>query len=493
MRIFASRIVVIAAAVAAAPWGCGTAFDPSQAGQGGDAGASSHGGNHTGGSGSGNGTGGGDFGGSFGQGSGDAGGDGQNGAGGMACAGSAVEGQLIPVDMYIMLDRSGSMLDKTGANADGPTKWEAVTAALQAFIQDPASDGLGVGLQFFPLFKPGVPDTCTSHGQCGAGGPCLLAACESALVNGDVTACTSDSDCGIFDQCIALGQCQNDTSYVCIYQSPEVSCGGSLGMCKPMTESFCVSKDTCDAADYASPAVEISTLNGAASALSDAIAQAEPGGATPTSAALDGAIGHARAWASVHPDHRVVTVLATDGMPTECEPQDIPSIAGIAQAGKEGAPGILTFVIGVFSNTDLGAQQNLDQIAQEGGTGSAFFITDDQDVTQAFLDALRAIQGQTLSCEYQMPEPPDGNALDYDKVNVEYTPAGQSAPATVFYVGEAADCDAALGGWYYDQDPAAGQVPTKMLMCPATCDELKSIGGKIDIQIGCQTIVPEPK
>lgn len=476
--------IILTAGITAAFWGCGSDPSSSETGQGGDAGSSNSGGQNTGASD----TGAGDLGG-FGQGGGETGGDGQGGA--EACAGSSVKGERIPLDMYILLDKSGSMLDKTGASANGPTKWDAVTAALDAFFQDPGSAGLGVGIQFFPLALAGVPDTCASNAECGAGGPCLLRACQIELQNGSIVPCASDADCDFFDTCAELGQCQNNNSYVCLYQQPEVDCDSSLGACKPLTQSFCVNKDSCEAADYATPAVEISTLNGAAVPLSEAIVAQDPNGATPTAPAIDGAIKHARDWAAAHPDHKVVTVLATDGLPTECEPTDIGSIAGIAEAGANSTPGIPTFVIGVFSATDAGAQQNLDQIAQKGGTGSAFFITDDQDVSQAFLDALHAIQGETLACEYQLPSPPDGSDLDFGKVNVEYTPPGAGAPTTVFYVGEAGDCDSAAGGWYYDQDPAAGQVPTKLLMCPATCDELKGKGGQIDIRMGCQTIVPK--
>ncbi|MCS6902651.1 MAG: VWA domain-containing protein, partial [Polyangiaceae bacterium] len=57
------------------------------------------------------------------------------------CAGVSAEAKLIPLDMYIMFDKSGSM---QGAN------WNSATAALKQFIQSPQSAGMGVGLDFFP-------------------------------------------------------------------------------------------------------------------------------------------------------------------------------------------------------------------------------------------------------------------------------------------------------------------------------------------------------
>jgi Mg-chelatase subunit ChlD len=58
-----------------------------------------------------------------------------------ACAGSVAEAKPVPVNLYIMLDRSGSM---------GGTKWSKTTAGLIGFIQSPASAGLRVALNYFP-------------------------------------------------------------------------------------------------------------------------------------------------------------------------------------------------------------------------------------------------------------------------------------------------------------------------------------------------------
>ena len=486
--------LILAASVAASAWGCGA--NPTTSSQTG--GGGSGGGTTAGSGGTSSGTGAGDIGGGIGGGIGGSGGGNTGGSGG-SCAGTTVDGKLIPLDMYIMLDKSGSMTDTTGANGNGPPKWDAVTAALKAFFDDQGSNGLGVGLQFFPLTAAGVPDTCTSSAQCNGHGPCFLKACDLELQLGQLVPCDTNQDCGFFDNCIDLGQCQLDPSYVCAYQPGQPQAcgidanGNDLGNCVDMTTSFCVNADSCESGDYSTPAVEIATLNGASADLKGAIDAEAPGGSTPTYPALDGAVKHAKQWATAHPDHKVVTVLATDGLPTECDPTDIASIANLAQAGKNGNPSILTFVIGVFGANDAGAQANLNQIASKGGTGTAFFIQANQDVTAAFLAALHEIQGQTLACEYQIPTPPDGSDLDYNKVNVKYTPAGSNTPETIFYVGDAAGCDPMTGGWYYDKDPAQGQTPTKILMCPATCDDLKSIGGSISIEMGCQTIVPEAK
>src|SRR5690348_763128 len=51
---------------------------------------------------------------------------------GETCAGELIEAKSIPLDMYVMLDSSGSMLDPTEGNAL-LTKWQSVSDALADF------------------------------------------------------------------------------------------------------------------------------------------------------------------------------------------------------------------------------------------------------------------------------------------------------------------------------------------------------------------------
>src|SRR5438552_2831477 len=55
---------------------------------------------------------------------------------GSSCAQVVRKGETVPLDMYILLDKSSSMLDTTSA---GPTKWDAIRSALESFVSDPAS------------------------------------------------------------------------------------------------------------------------------------------------------------------------------------------------------------------------------------------------------------------------------------------------------------------------------------------------------------------
>lgn len=348
------------------------------------------------------------------------------GAGG-TCASSHNEGKLTPLDIYIMLDQSGSM------NSDN--KWTSCTTALKTFLESPEVDGIGVGLQYFALHAP-PPPGCEQCNDCN----CIFA-------------------CGCNSCTCVNGVC---------------SCGELA--------------DSCVVDEYSKAAVEIATLPGNAGALTSSLDMADPLGGTPTRPALDGAIKHASEWATANPDHKVVVVLATDGVPSEeiCAPNSIADVEEVAKAGVNASPSIQTYVIGV--GLELGA---LNAIAAAGGTGQAYIVDAGGNTTQQFIDAMNAIRKSAgLACEYLIPPPAMGETIDFKKVNVQYIPGGNGVPVDVLHANTEADCDPVAGGWYYDDNAA----PKKVVICPATCSKIeKDSVGKIDILLGCETVELPPK
>lgn len=236
---------------------------------------------------------------------------------------------------------------------------------------------------------------------------------------------------------------------------------------------------SCDPNVYAMPAVAMQTLPAGAAAITAALAQEKPGGVTPTAPALEGAILYATNWLTNHPGHKVAVVLATDGMPTQCTPKNVPSIAQIADSAFQATPSIPTFVIGVGSQLS-----NLNAIAAAGGTSQAYLVDTNAQAGDQFLNALLQIQGVALGCEYSLP---DGDSVDHSKVNVDYTPGGGS-PTTIPAVSDASQCGAG-GGWYYD-NPAA---PTKIVLCDATCKTVQGDkNAELEIVLGCATVIKPP-
>jgi hypothetical protein len=62
-----------------------------------------------------------------------------------ACAAVTVQAQLTPLDLYVVLDRSGSMVN----SSLGPLRWPPVRDALNAFFQSPSTAGIGIALTMF--------------------------------------------------------------------------------------------------------------------------------------------------------------------------------------------------------------------------------------------------------------------------------------------------------------------------------------------------------
>lgn len=78
---------------------------------------------------------------------------------GAVCKALVRDGQRVPVDMYFLVDSSGSM----GEAVPGGTKWEVVSSALVGFLNDPRNTGTGVGIGYFPS----TAQTSCSPGQAG--------------------------------------------------------------------------------------------------------------------------------------------------------------------------------------------------------------------------------------------------------------------------------------------------------------------------------------
>jgi hypothetical protein len=328
------------------------------------------------------------------------------------CVATVVSGQLTPLDMYMMVDKSTSMLGQGSmpcSSGSGQTCWTDVKTAIKSFVASPSTAGIGVGIQYFPVLPTQYTNACTSDTQCGSYGPCV--------------------------------------------------------------NSFCRS---CTVTHYSTPAVGIAPLPAIAGAISTSIDSITPFGGTPTGPALQGSVNYTSAWAQSHPGHKTVIVLATDGVPTDCTPIDINSIASIASAALNGPHKILTFVIGVGN-----ALTTLNAIANAGGTTQAYLVDTGGNVQQQFLQAMQDIQKKTLGCEYQMPKT-DAGIVDPNQVEIEITPS--SGPKkTINKLTGAAQCGSG-DGFYYDNNSA----PTKILLCPATCNAVQAdTNPKVNISLGC--------
>ncbi|HVY39844.1 MAG TPA: vWA domain-containing protein [Polyangia bacterium] len=314
-----------------------------------------------------------------------------------ACGGAYYQGQALPLDVFVMFDESGSMATMD----DGKVmRIDAVRAAVDQFLEDPGSAGVGVGIGYFGT----QPLSC---------------------------ACTS-----------------------------------------------------CDAKDYATPAVPIGALPAAAPALQASLGAQQPTGETPTGAAIRGACTYTTAHRAAVPGHAAVILLVTDGIPQApltthaggCDPTLADAVSA-AQSCFAGATPIRTYVLGVGPSLD-----NLNQIAAAGGTAHAYLV--ESAGTAGVLQALGAIrQDAMIPCAMALPKAANGGIVDPGTVNLVYADRS-CAFTTLRYVKTPGACDAQSGGWHYD-DPSN---PAGIELCPASCAAVGAPGAQLRVSVGCASI-----
>ena len=411
------------------------------------------------------------------------------------CTAETHDVRIVPLDLFFMMDISGSMSEVVG----GRTKWVEVREALVAFLKDGRSAGLGVALHFFP--PPAKPctaatdctgilgDQCALRGVCTANG---LPGQDIRTCNAATTTICPAAGLGMSTlPCVPAGQCAKTGQYCTVMGQP---CPGGLAddLCNPWPR-ICTGTPAslCDPGFYANPTVTFADLPGNEPKLTAALMDVVPMSSTPTAPAVQGALSHLRRRAMADTSRKPVLVLATDGLPQGCTPDN--NVMGAADQlaqgfmGQAGAPSVPTYVIGVLSPPEI-PQTNagLMQLASAGGTGMPFLLTAGQDLGPRLIDSLNAIRGQALGCEFMIPAPRMG-PLDVKKVNVRWTgPGGTTDPS---YVGSAGRCDANRGGWYYDVDPARG-TPTRVRLCESTCKQVKANDQtRVELLFGCMTKV----
>lgn len=411
---------------------------------------------------------------------------------GEKCAEEVHMAQLEPLDLLLLVDSSGSMMESAGAS----TKWQMAHDALGAFVKDPQSAALGVGLQFFPFFGP--PKACMSDGDCNLIIPRPNIWCHvNSVCLGPGVPLPAASDCEPgFSMCPAgttctpLGRCSmSGADCVGAGQPCPGGMGGDVCVSRPKTcqNTVAVRDFSCAADDYQRLVVPIAPLPGAQAALTAALDFKRPNGGTPLGPAVQGALRHLQAHLAASAGRQAALVLATDGLPDGCDGDNVAAVAATLQAARVGAQPISSYVIGVFNQMQLVRSQSaLAMLATAGGTGSPFVLMPGDDLSKRFLEALNQIRGKALACEFKIP-PPTMGQLDYGKVNVRIE--GVAGAQDLVYVGAADRCDPARGGWFYDVDPATG-TPTRILVCEATCQRLKeSRDTKVDLRFGCKSRV----
>jgi len=286
-----------------------------------------------------------------------------------ACAGVSSTTQLTPVNLVVMLDRSGTM----GDTSENPTylpanRWIPVTTALESFFADPGSAGMSAALTFFP----NTANSCNASDYYDNKAEVPL----TALPVNDTT----------FTSKINANLPKNaDTPTLAAVQ-------GAIQQ-----------------------AQKINTDDPTGKAVIVLVTDGEPYCCTFPPAANLGCINGA---------------TPANGYTDVNAPQRLIDSANAIAAVKATIP---TYVIGVsdvpadIANlNDLATAGGTNAIFVTAAAGSA-------DATKtALLNALDSIRHNVVSCDFTIPTPSDGRTIDVNKINVKYTPTGQAAQTPAY-------------------------------------------------------------
>ncbi|MBN1612472.1 MAG: VWA domain-containing protein [Polyangiaceae bacterium] len=186
-------------------------------------------------------------------------------------------------------------------------------------------------------------------------------------------------------------------------------------------------------------------------------------------------------------------LLITDGQPTVArgcvsggslgsgvDPEPI-----VAEVDDAANRGIRTFVIG--SPGSENEREWLSSAARSGGTAYAgcsdtgpdychFDMTTQPDFSTALNEALAQIAGSVVSCSYPIPEPPAGETIDPNEVNIVYT-SGEGS--VLILRNDQADCSV---GWQYATDG------TGIVLCSETCSAVsQESSATVELFFGCES------
>lgn len=382
------------------------------------------------------------------------------------------------LDIFILMDFSASMDRQIRM---GPSKKDAVTNAVEAFVNEESSRGLGVSLTFFPSDDSDYPQRCTDQVECS--GRCILGGvCRG---EGPQNTCEQDTHCEPGQYCQLNGGCPGEFPFggACVegqFCSPEPLTPCTLN-------GRCENPALCGVESYSIPAVAVSVLPQAAPFVVQSLRDRQPGGTTPTLPALEGIIEQARARSRSRPERTVVVLLATDGLPSSCDPSAVLSEsataieapAGIAAQGVE--DGINTYVIGVFEGfEEADARANLSRLAVAGGTNEASIITTTSAVSEELLEELNRLRRSLRTCAYSVPAPGLLPRAEDVRVRlVRETDEGEFPLQELRAISDASMCDDTLGGFYFRAD---GQPrPSVLELCPSSCTI--ALGSDVGVRI----------
>ncbi len=134
----------------------------------------------------------------------------------------------------------------------------------------------------------------------------------------------------------------------------------------------------------------------------------------------------------------------------------------------------------VSDGTCLGAfNRGTQYLNLADSTGGEKLPICSSDWTKLFKELESAVlESAPLPCDFEIPEPPAGQSLDENAVQVMFEPVGK-AKTEFPKATDSAQCGDKLG-WFYNND--------RVEFCPSACDLVKT-GGSVAIGFGCEPTI----
>lgn len=399
-----------------------------------------------------------------------------------SCGGSIATADEVPVTMLIAMDDSASMTLE-----GNPRRLTVVKNAMESFVTDPASTGLGVVLRFWPANTwsdqsgrcTGL-ETGSSANRCDATGPFIDgSACAKHPCNYWTGSSTGPTR-------TLVASCHPEVQAMCNTTDFRRCCNGS-GSPKRWDEACAKEFDrrtggACSACNHPSlprPSSGATYANSIDdyhftlpnSAVRNAITNLDSVPYqhwTPSLPALQGVIDYCDQYQDAHPGEKCVVVFATDGDPRGGCNNSENTIENAAAIGASND--VLTYVVGIEGSNE----SFMDDLAAAGGTYAAYILGGGAAGEQDLLEALNNIRN-TFACSYAVP---DGTAPEL--LSVDWNEGGTST--ALQRVDDVTACGGVPGGlaYYYSDDLE------QIILCSDACEVVKaSVGSNMQLRVAC--------
>lgn len=393
--------------------------------------------------------------------------NGSGGSGGFGeCATFSAAAEQAPAAMLIVLDKSASM--------NTQQKWPTAQLAVVSAIDNDAFNSMSLGLVTFPASFT-LPPQCLCDACCG----------------GDPGLCGLVFDPGVSCGVSALPQ---------VAIAPAGTEKSNQGGVRKAIYDYLVAQAPLSNGDDGSPIYDAMRLGYESLKTYDVdkriLALITDGGFSCTSVASPPRPGYSDGacldWEYPDSVNQLITTARDDATkPINTFIVGLPGSdsTGQMQGSFATPPYIMKLALSTYAvsgSPDTVPQDcDSDAVFTQGGAAPAVPCHVDLTVGpfdgQVLADAIKQIRGQALGCEYDLPDPPAGETINPDKVNVSLTLEG--ATSTLPKRSDASDECTDEGCWDYLDDD------TIVLVGKSCTDVTDAQMAQVDIVVGCDTVV----